>query len=193
MLFVCFGRFFSFVPRRSSNLLFFPFFSDMCFLLFFPCCFWFCLLTFFWVSSIKSLPFGSHGDRARLFFKRSEPELQPQEPNLPQKIFNLPIDFSNLPKGGSVSYNGFPIKTGPKLDQNSHFLIKNVHFSSKNIQKLKQNSNFSIKNSHSSTKNIKKLQQNYHFPSETIIFPINFGPKTWIFPPKLDSTHGFFL
>ena len=101
--------------------------------------------------------------------------------------------LANLPKGGSVSYNGFPIKTGPKLDQNSHFLIKNVHFSSKNIQKLKQNSNFSIKNSHSSTKNIKKLQQNYHFPSETIIFPINFGPKTWIFPPKLDSTHGFFL
>ena len=109
MLFVCFGRFFSFIPRRSSNLLFFPFQSFPFF------CFWFCLPFFFRVSSIKSLPFGSHGDRARSIFQTVWARIAPQEPNLPQKICNLPIDFANLPKGVSVSYTRFSIKTHPKL------------------------------------------------------------------------------
>ena len=149
MLFVCFGRFFSFIPLRSSNLLFFPFLSHIFFLQSFPFfCFWFCLPIFFRVSSIKSLPFGSHGDRARSIFQTVWARIAPQEPNLPQKICNLPIDFANLPKGVSVSYTRFSIKTHPKLGcchQNCTKTPIFPPFSTIFPSKLNQNMEFSIK------------------------------------------------
>ena len=180
MLFVCFGRFFFLVPRRSSKLPFFPFFLtlDMCFLLFFPCCFWFCLLIFFGFRRSNLFRLGAMATGPDDFSSCLNQNCNPRNPTYHRKFSTYQSIFPTYRRGvGKLDpfFHQNWTKTWmlpSKLRQKSHFptIFPSKLYNSKNGPKL----GFFHQN----------LTQTWIFPlylDQNLDCSINTGPKLWNF------------